>query len=247
MSDPHATSFGRIAGHYARARPRYPAALFERLAALSAGRGVAVDVGAGSGQGATALLHHFDRVYAVEPDAALLATLPADPRLVPIQQDAHALDLPEPADLVAVFQALHWFAEDAFWDRVARTLKPGGLLAAVGYAWFTVDEVVDAVIAGAFLPALEPHWSPRNRLLFGGYRDVAVPFAELDPGSPLAITLSWTRPQLVDYLSTWSAVTTLREKGRDPLAEVGAALLAAWPDESPRTVTMPLSLRLFRA
>lgn len=244
--DRHATSFGRIATDYARARPTWPLALFDRLGTLAPGRGAAADVGAGAGQATTGLLSCFDRVYAVEPSATLRAAMPAHPRLVALPQAAEAMELPEPVDLVGVFQALHWFAGPAFWSRVAQSLRPGGLLAVAGYGWFYVDPAVDALIEQQLLPALAPHWSPRNRLVMEGYREVELPFPELPAGPPLAMELAWTRAQLLDYLGTWSAVSTLREQGTDPLAALGPLLRVAWPDEGVRVVTMPLFLRVFR-
>ncbi|MFN7144379.1 MAG: class I SAM-dependent methyltransferase, partial [Myxococcota bacterium] len=214
------------------------------LAGVAPGRGLAVDVATGSGQAALALAERFERVVAVDQSAELVASVPEHPRLTTQVADAAAFDARD-ADLVTVFQALHWFVGDAFFDRVRATLRPGGVFAAVCYGWFHVDADVDAVIEGRLLPTIHPHWSPRNHLLFDGYRSVAVPFVERDAPA-FAITLAWTRPQLIAYLGTWSAVARIGEvEGRDVLAEIAPLLAEVWPDEGARTVTMPISMRVF--
>lgn len=158
----HAASFGQHARAYARHRPTYPDALFDWLTGLAPSRHLAVDVATGAGQAASALAARFERVVATDRSAELLATIPPHPRLTTIAQPAEELDIGERADLVVTAQALHWFAGAPFWERVAATSRPGGVFAAFGYAPFTVAPDIDAVLGH---PALEPHWSPRNRLL----------------------------------------------------------------------------------
>lgn len=240
----HATSFGRVAAAYAKSRPTYPDALFDWLGGIAPGRGLAVDVATGSGQAALALAERFDRVVAVDHSAELVAAVPNHPRLTTQVADATAFDAHD-ADLVTVFQALHWFAGDAFFDRVRAALRPGGVFAAACYGWFHVDPAVDAVIEGRLLPVIHPHWSPRNHLIFDGYRSIPVPMPER-AAPPFVIDLAWTRAQLLAYVGTWSAVTRLREvEGRDVLAEVAPLLEAVWPGDEARAVVMPISMRVF--
>ncbi|HEY8427370.1 MAG TPA: methyltransferase domain-containing protein, partial [Sandaracinaceae bacterium] len=73
--------FTEQAGAYARARPGYPDALVDRLAAragVRAGDPVA-DVGAGTGLFTRALAARGFAVTAVEPNAAMRAKAPALP------------------------------------------------------------------------------------------------------------------------------------------------------------------------
>ncbi len=244
----HAASFGQHAAAYARHRPTYPDALFDWLAAAAPARSLAVDVATGAGQAALALSTRFDRVVATDHSAELLATIPAHPRLTTLTQPAESLDVRDvagPADLVVTAQALHWFAGEPFWSRVRATLRPGGVFAAFGYAWLTIAPDIDALLAEALMPALEPHWSPRNRLLHAGYRTVEVPFAEI-PTPAFVITVAWTRAELLAYFGTWSATTALRAQGGDVLGDIAPRLAALWPEDAARTVTMPLALRAFR-
>jgi SAM-dependent methyltransferase len=241
----HAASFGQNAQAYARHRPTYPDELFDWLAGLTASRHLAVDVATGAGQAALALAWRFERVVATDRSAELLATIPAHPRLKTIAQPAEELDIGELADLVVTAQALHWFAGAPFWARVAATLRPGGVFAAFGYAPFTVAPDIDAVLGAVLHPALEPHWSPRNRLLLAGYRTVDVPFAEI-AAPAFALTVSWTRAELLAYLGTWSAVTALREHGEDVLGALEPRLAEVWPDDAVLPIEMPLAVRAFR-
>lgn len=241
----HAGSFGQHAEAYARHRPTYPEGLFDWLAELAPSRHLAVDVASGAGQAALGLAARFDRVVATDQSAELLATIPPHPRLTTLAQPAEALDVGGRADLVVTAQALHWFAGAPFWARVGTTLRPGGVFAAFGYAPFTIAPEIDAVLAADLRAPLEPHWSPRNRLLLAGYRTVDVPFAEI-PAPPFSIAVAWTRAELLAYLGTWSAVTGLRTQGHDLLGALAPKLAAVWPDEGARTVEMPLALRAFR-
>jgi SAM-dependent methyltransferase len=240
----HAASFGKQAAAYARHRPTYPDALFDWLAEVSPSRRAAVDVATGTGQAALALADRFESVLATDQSADLLAAVPPHPRLRTRAEPAEALAPDAPVDLVTTFQALHWFAGEPFWAAVRRALRQGGVFAAVTYAWLTVDPDVDARVA-TILPVLAPYWSPRNQLLFDGYRTIAIPFAPL-PVPDFAITLAWTRDELLRYLGTWSAVAALRESGRDVLAELEPRLAEVWPGEGAREVRMPLAVRAFR-
>jgi SAM-dependent methyltransferase len=127
--------FGGWARLYARYRPTYPAALIGRLAAASEGRSVCIELGAGTGQATEALLALYDRVVAVEPDAAMGAQIARHPRLQVKEKRAEEALLPaQGADVVAAFTALHWMDVDAVLARSAQWLCPGGVFFACGLA-----------------------------------------------------------------------------------------------------------------
>src|SRR5690606_31583471 len=120
---------GHAAG-YAQARPTYPEALFDWLAAQCAQRELAWDAGCGNGQAAIALARHFARVIATEPSAEQVAQAPAHPRVEYRVEPAESPSLADAsADLVTVAQAMHWFDLDRFHVGVRRVLRPGGLVA----------------------------------------------------------------------------------------------------------------------
>src|SRR5213594_1017057 len=108
--------FSTRAAIYARARPSYPPALFEELAALSPGRALAWDCGTGNGQAARGLATHFDKVLASDPSAAQLSHARPHPRIefrLSLERDSGLAA--GSVDLVTAAQAAHWFDRDAFY------------------------------------------------------------------------------------------------------------------------------------
>ena len=139
MSDP-GLHFDRVADTYRHARPDYPAALFDLLAAHgSVGPGLRVlEIGAGSGQATAELLRRGAAVDAVEPGPALAAGLrdrfAHDPVRV-LETRAEDADLPEAAyDAVVAATSLHWVDVPVVLPRLHAALRPGGRLA----AWWAV-------------------------------------------------------------------------------------------------------------
>lgn len=100
---------------YARLRPRYPADLYDRildwagLAGQRAQRGLAVDLGCGSGQATADLAPLFDRVLGVDAAAEQLSHAPQLPNAEFRCRPVEDTGLPDGcADLVVVATALHW-------------------------------------------------------------------------------------------------------------------------------------------
>ena len=126
--------FNRLAGDY-RARPAYPSALVDRLAALAGGAGPAVDLGAGTGLLAIPLAARGVAVRAVEPASAMLdllregaAGLPVEP----VHASAEETGLPGgAATLVLLSDALQWVEPEAAGREAGRLLAPGGAVAVV--------------------------------------------------------------------------------------------------------------------
>jgi SAM-dependent methyltransferase len=125
--------FTRSAAAYERARPDYPQAAVEWLAArLNIGPGRAVlDLAAGTGKLTRALVATGAEVVAVEPVAQMRAALPSEARVI----DGLAERIPLPAgsvDAVTVAQAFHWFDGDVALAEIHRVLRPG---TALGLIW----------------------------------------------------------------------------------------------------------------
>lgn len=130
-----APAFGTWADLYQRFRPIYPTAVFDLLSKLTRGKhGLCVELGAGSGQATACLLDRFDRVIAVEPDAAMAGLIAPSPRLCPVVAPAEAYHGPSaPADAVVAASALHWMDQDVVTARAADWLRPGGVFFAFSY------------------------------------------------------------------------------------------------------------------
>lgn len=131
MPDP--MHFDRHADLYERARPPYPAALWERLDALGllVPGAPALDLGAGSGQATRGLVRAGMEVTAVEPGAALAARLRERlPSVRVIVAWAEETVLPTAAfELATVATAVHWFDLGVVLPKLHAALRPGGRLA----------------------------------------------------------------------------------------------------------------------
>lgn len=127
------TRFSTRVDDYVRYRPDYPAETFDLLRLDK--DSVVADVGAGTGISTRRLLHTGATVYAVEPNApmrAAEAALGRNPRFHGIDGTADATGLPDDSvDLVAAFQAFHWFDRAAARREFVRILRPGGQVALV--------------------------------------------------------------------------------------------------------------------
>ena len=141
-----AVGFERGADDYVAARPGYPAAALDLLAAeLGLGPGADVlDLAAGTGKLTVDLVATGAAVTAVEPVAAMRSAL-ADllPDIEVHDGTAEALPLGDRSiDLVTVAQGFHWFDAPVALAEIRRVLRPGGGLAMI---WNVRDETVSWV------------------------------------------------------------------------------------------------------
>ena len=136
MSDP-TTRFGALAGDYALYRPSYPRDAID--AVLDGFRAPDVaDIGAGTGISSKALADAGARVFAVEPNANMRGSIPTRADIVVVDGTAEATSLPDHSvDIVAAFQAYHWFMPDRVLAEAARIGRARVRFAAV---WNERDE-----------------------------------------------------------------------------------------------------------
>lgn len=235
-----------FSGHselYAASRPLYPERVIAQIAALAPGRALAWDAGTGNGQAARALAAHFDAVHATDPSPQQIAAATPSERVTFAVEPAERCSLGDGScDLILAAQAAHWFDPERFGAEVRRLLKPGGIVAAIGYGWWYVDPEVDAIISDRLLKLVEPHWLPGNWLLIDGYRALELPGEEVRL-TPSALHLAWDRTALEAYILSWSVVQKLGPAIAD---EAFAALRQVWPDSQRRHVTMPIVSRVHR-
>lgn len=239
--------FSAVAAHYAGHRPGYPDALFDYLAQIAPGRGLAWDCATGSGQAALALAARFRRVAATDRSQRQLAACPKRPNLAGWVAAAEASGLPDgSADLVTVAQALHWFDLERFYREAERVLAPRGALAVWSYGVHRVDGgEIDAVVGRFYRETVGPYWPPERRLVESGYRTLPFPFPEM-AAPPFAMTASWTLPQLLGYLRSWSATGRYRAAlDRDPVVALESELTPLWGEPlASRMISWPLVLRI---
>lgn len=241
-----ADHFSDKAALYSAARPRYPDALFDFIASVSPGLERAWDCATGNGQAAAGLARHFAYVDATDASAEQITNAVPIPRVAFAVETSEAPSFGDSVfDCVCVAQALHWFDLERFHRSVHRVLEPGGVFAAWGYVWMSVDPAIDRALEREVLQPLQPHWPEQNRKLWNGYRDLPFPY-EVIPAPEFAIEVQWSLDQLIGYVGSWSATRALQKSRPAFLEEARAALAGDWGGAGLRTVTMPLACRIGR-
>jgi SAM-dependent methyltransferase len=233
---------------YARFRPAYPPELGARLASMAPAHRLAVDVGCGNGQLTQLLAPCFERVVGIDPSADQIANAAADERIDYRCAPAERMPVADAsADLVTAAQAAHWFDLPAFYEEVRRIGTPGAVLALVSYGVLALDADLDARFQAFYRDDIGPYWPPERKLVDTGYATIAFPFEELAPPA-LEIRCEWDLPAFLGYVTTWSAVRSAREAGRDALlTRFADEFAAAWGDPNrKRQVRWPLNMRIGR-
>ena len=245
---PFKDHFSTHSAGYAAYRPTYPVALVDYLAGLCAHRGVALDVGCGTGQLSVLLAERFEHVIATDASAQQIEKASGHAKVGYRAAPAEYSGLPDHSvDLITVAQAAHWFDLQAFYAEARRVGKPGAGLALITYGVIQADPEIDPVIQHFYKDVVGPYWPPERRHVEEGYRSLPFPFDEL-AAPALAIEVRWKAPELIGYADTWSAVRGAEKAlGREPIERFRRDLLAAWGDpERRRTIRFPLSLRVAR-
>jgi len=245
---PFADHFSAIAADYAAARPTYPRALFAWLAEVAPARDLAWDCAAGNGQAAVPLAEFFEQVIATDASGEQIGQLPAHPRIRRYAAPAEASGLEAgTVNLVTVAQALHWLPLPAFWNEARRVLRASGIIAVWTYGNQRLDHpAIDRQIDAFYHSVVGPYWPPERRLVETGYRTIEFPFAELEAPT-FDMSLEWPLSAFLAYVRTWSATNRfVKERGFDPVVELGRELESLWGAEV-RRVSWPLSLRVGRS
>lgn len=236
--------FSGHAATYAVYRPKYPAALYDWLAALAPSHEQAWDVGTGNGQVAIGLTPHFSRVMATDPSAEQLANAEAHERISYRRATYDSGLSSGSVGLVTVGQALHWFALEEFFAEVRRVLAPGGIFAAFAYVHSSVTPELDRVTRHYHDVTCWDYWAPEHHIIREGYRTLTLPIREVEaPG--FEIRTEMTVEQYAGFFRTWSSTQRLLKAGGE--AEVLAferELARTWGQDQVRAVRWPMVLRV---
>jgi ubiquinone/menaquinone biosynthesis C-methylase UbiE len=218
----NAQSFSVGSDQYARYRPSYPENLFSFLNEVSAQHESMWDCATGNGQAAVSCARYFSRINATDISAEQIQHCIAHPKINYTVSSAESTLFDDNSfDLIMVAQALHWFDQQKFFQEAERVLKPNGILAIFGYAFFEIATDIDTVIYENLLVPIDRFWAKGNRLLMSGYKDVSMPFNEIIVPQNFTMGVTWTLQQLLEYLRTWSAVKLFAEElGYDPVAKL---------------------------
>jgi SAM-dependent methyltransferase len=241
--------FSGHAALYAQARPTYPSALFDAIAAQAPARTLCWDAGCGNGQASVALAGLFQRVHATDPSSEQIDNAQPHARIDYAVGRAESCALPDGSvDLVTIAQALHWCDVAAFHAQVQRVLKPGGVIAEIGYGRLSVNAAIDAVYTRLYEDITAPYWPAERVHIDRRYADLAFPFQRIDLGELPPMQQHWTLTQYLDYLDSWSAVNRYRKAhGHSPLDLVTEAFAEAWGDpDQQRVLTWELFVRVGR-
>ena len=236
-------TFEQVPELYDRARPSYPAELFDDLAALLPERARIIEIGCGTGQATIPLAERGYRITCVELGAGLAEVarrkLARFPEVDVVNADFEHW---EPAraeyDAVVAFTAFHWLAPDVRYAKPVSLLRERGLLAVVatehvlppdGDEFFRdVQEDYEAVLpddpatkrGGPVHPDEIPDLS-EEIAASGGFRNVAARRYLYD--------MTYTADEYIAVLETYSGHRALDDATRDRLLSLIHARAAARP------------------
>ncbi|MGK5547914.1 class I SAM-dependent methyltransferase [Streptomyces sp. URMC 127] len=228
-----AESFGEDAERYDRARPRYPAALVERIASEA---DAVLDAGCGTGIAARQLQAAGCRVLGVEPDARMAERA----RRSGVEVDVAAFEAWDPAgrvfDAVVAAQAWHWIDPAAGAAKAAQALRPGGRLAAFWNVPRLPAELTEAFAevyrrvapdAPFTFPATTEQALEGHRRIIGTAADAIRETGRFGEPEEWCFDWEWTytRDAWLDQMLTHGALTRLPpDKSAEVLEHVGTAV-----------------------
>jgi SAM-dependent methyltransferase len=232
-------TFGSVAELYDRARPTYPAAIFDDLAeiaGLAPGSRV-LEIGPGTGKATAELARRGYAVTGVELSPDLAAVAHRNVTSAEIEVGDFETWEPEEAgfDAIVAFAAFHWIAPELRYAKPARLLRPGGALAVIhgphvlpndGDPFFVeVQEDYDAVVPH---PDNRPPPPPDDA---EGWTDdfrASGVFERVEERRRLQ-PLTYTADGFIELLGTFSDNLALPAEQRDELFRRIHARVAARP------------------
>lgn len=245
----NAQTFSQSSDQYAKHRPQYPDELFLYLSQICQEHHRAWDCATGSGQAAVSLTNYFSRVEATDISQEQIQNAISHPKvrysISPAEQTSFES---ETFDLVTVATAVHWFDQKKFSQEVNRVLKPNGVLAVWTYGMFEIEADIDKIVFEELLKPIDRFWAEGNRQVMNGYKNLVLPFDEIQNTPKFMIQIEWNLSQLLAYLGTWSAVKRYStEAGDNPIEKLESKLKVIWGElEKEKIVQMPIYFRASR-
>ena len=240
-------NFSKQSDLYSRFRPGYPGQLFDFLFPLVPDKQAAWDCGTGNGQVAVKLSVYFNEVYATDLSSAQIENADKKPNIFYSVENAEEALFPDNSfDLITVAQAIHWFEFKNFYAEAKRTLKPGGIIAVIGYDVFRINKKIDLLVDKFYRDTTGPYWDKERKYVDDHYLTIPFPFKEITtPG--FAMNYTWEFDHVIGYLNTWSAVQHYARKNNvNPVEKFSEELKTAWGNVLKRKVTFPIFMRTGR-
>lgn len=208
----NSSTFNTESHKYFQYRPRYPKQLYEFISSVCKSNEMVWDSACGNGQVAVDISEYFSIVEASDIHENQLNNSFEKDNVHYSLQNSEATNYPDNFfDAVCVAQALHWFNLEAFFYEVKRVLKKEGVFFCWGYSFFKVEDEIDQIINEYLLKEIEPFWSEHNKLLHNEYVNINFPFEKIETPK-LEMKENWQLAQLLEYLSTWSAIKLYNKK-----------------------------------
>ena len=237
-------NFSKQSDLYSRFRPGYPKKLFDFLIELLPDKNYAWDCATGNGQVAVKLSKYFNEVYATDLSAAQINNAERKQNIFYSVESAEETLLPDHKfDLITVAQAIHWFHFERFYKQVNRTLKPGGIIAIIGYDLCSINKEIDFLINDFYGKIVGPYWDKERVYVEQHYTTIPFPFKEINTPR-FSISYKWEMEELIGYLNTWSAVQHYtRKNNENPVTKFSEQLKEVWGSAIKRKVTFPVFMR----
>jgi len=238
--------FSTQSNDYKKFRPEYPSEMIDFIVSKCTAKDAAWDCATGTGQVATMLSSHFNKIIATDASEKQIAAATPVHNIEYKISTAENSGLPDNYfDLITVAQAAHWFNLPKFYEEVKRVAKPNAVLAVWGYANHTINPEIDAVVWKLYHDILNDYWPKERFIVEQGYKDIMLPFKKIDAPS-FSITKNVNLPQLLGYLFTWSATQQyILKNNQNPVELIYDELLSTWGDASnEHIITWPVFLKM---
>ena len=233
----------QVAQRYDRARPGYPAALFDDIIAYAglAANARILEVGCGTGQATLPLARRGFALDCIEPGAQMIAIARANladfPAVTLTCADFERFRAaPASYDLLLSATAFHWIDPEVRFRKAHELLKPGGTLALFWH------RPVQTEASGEYVAAVQPVYMRIAPELTDGYEVPPAPdqattefealipasgcFTDLEIRKHYAVT-TYSAGEYVSLLATFSDHQLLESSRRHRLLSAIETLIAA--------------------